>query len=286
FGHAKGAFTGAIRDQTGRVEAAEGGTLFLDEIGDLALEIQPKLMRFLQEGEIQPLGELRPVRVDVRVIAATNTDLERAVDDGRFRKDLFHRLNIIRINVPPLRERREEIPALAEFFLEGFATRSGKQGIRLAQTAVDALSEYDWPGNVRQLRNEIERLTAYASASDLIRSEDLSPEIHSVRTKVPRASQGYSAIAQNDGRTLVSAARNGARAQGAGDHSINGKPARLRDLTSALELRVITEALARNNNNLSRTAQELGVSRRGLRLKLAQLGIDRNAEASEPLAAD
>ncbi|MGH9823603.1 MAG: sigma 54-interacting transcriptional regulator, partial [Blastocatellia bacterium] len=271
----------------GMVKAAEGGTLFLDEIGDLALEVQPKLMRFLQEGEIQPLGELRPIRVDVRVITATNSDLERAVDEGRFRKDLFHRLNIIRIHVPPLRERPEEIPALASFFLDSFATRSGKQGISLARESMDALREYDWPGNVRQLRNEMERLTAYAAAADLIRVEDLSPEIKNVRPRVSNGGHGSEVTGRHPLASSAASKYNGAPHSAEYHAGLNdGKPLKLKDMTAALELRVISEALARNNNNLSRTAQELGVSRRGLRLKLAQLGIERNAELSEAIAAD
>src|SRR2546427_5064514 len=134
-------------------------------------------MRFLQEGEIQPLGETKPLRVDVRILAATNTELERAVEDGRFREDLFHRLNIIRIHVPPLRERREEIPVLAAHFLEHFSSRAGKQPLTMTQEAIDALTEHDWPGNVRQLRNEIERVVAYAMDGARISTEDLSPEV-------------------------------------------------------------------------------------------------------------
>src|SRR5262249_46846937 len=158
FGHRRGAFTGATTNYPGMVRAAEGGTLFLDEIGDVALEVQTTLRRFSQEGEIPPPGETRPVKVAVRVVAATNSDLERAVQEGRFREDLFHRLNIIRIHVPPLRERRQEVPALASFFLEHFASRSGKHHLSLSQDAIDALTSYEWPGNVRQLRNEMERV--------------------------------------------------------------------------------------------------------------------------------
>jgi hydrogenase-4 transcriptional activator len=177
FGHRRGAFTGATTNYPGIIKAADGGTLFLDEIGDLLLEVQPKLMRFLQEGEIQPLGETKPLRVDVRILAATNTDLERAVEDGRFREDLFHRLNIIRIHVPPLRERREEVPVLAAHFLEHFSSRAGKQPLTLTQEAIDALTGHDWQGNVRQLRNEIERVVAYAMDGARISTEDLSPEV-------------------------------------------------------------------------------------------------------------
>lgn len=248
FGHRRGAFTGATTNYPGIIKAAEGGTLFLDEIGDLALDVQPKLMRFLQEGEILPLGETRPIKVDVRVIAATNTDLERAVEEGRFREDLFHRLNIIRIHVPPLRERREEIPVLAEHFLEQCASRYGKRNISLSSEAMDALVRYDWPGNIRELRNEIERAVTYASDGARIMAKDFSPQIHGA---------------------LNSYAKEGPRPDG------RRSPVKLREAVAELERRLITESLARNGYNISRTAAELGLSRRGLRLKLLQLGIEK-----------
>jgi hydrogenase-4 transcriptional activator len=284
FGHRRGAFTGAIGNYPGMIRAAEGGTLFLDEIGDLALEVQPKLMRFLQEGEVQPLGETKPVRVDVRVLAATNSDLERAVDEGQFREDLFHRLNIIRIHVPPLRERREEIPVLASFFLEHFASRSGNAGVAFTQDAIDALMEYDWPGNVRQLRNEVERVTAYASEGALVSSDDLSPEVSGAGSRAAafRGSRpgggGQTRYNQHPVRHALGAKN--------GDSTGRPEPARreqpdeassprLRDAVAVLETRLISQCLAKNKNNLSRSAEELGLSRRGLRLKLIQLGIDR-----------
>ncbi|HKV40616.1 MAG TPA: sigma-54 dependent transcriptional regulator, partial [Blastocatellia bacterium] len=297
FGHRRGAFTGATANYPGVVKAADGGTLFLDEIGDLALEVQPKLMRFLQEGEIQPLGETRPLRVDVRVIAATNTELERAVADGRFREALFHRLNIIRIHVPPLRERREEIATLASFFLDHFASRSGKQGISLGQDALDALTEYEWPGNVRQLRNELERVTAYAAGAVRIGAGDLSPEVGALRKRLVSAvAAGISPEGVTVGGFLGSRPPEGSSPTRSGkalwgrpedsspppsSHNHNGDGngrghMKLREATAELETRLITDALVRNSNNLSRAATELGLSRRGLRLKLAQLGIARN----------
>jgi DNA-binding NtrC family response regulator/tetratricopeptide (TPR) repeat protein/transposase len=279
FGHRRGAFTGATTNYPGIIKAADGGTLFLDEIGDLSLEVQPKLMRFLQEGEIQPLGETKPLRVDVRIVAATNTDLERAVEDGRFREDLFHRLNIIRIHVPPLRDRREEVPVLAAHFLDHFSSRSGKQAITMTQEAIDALTSYDWPGNVRQLRNEIERVVAYGYDGARISCEDLSPEvIHPRRPASERfrpggershgfsGSHGYS----GNGRSMVEP--NGNRYKRA---SIGETHMKLKEATAILERQLIEEGLARNKHNLSRTALDLGLSRRGLRLKLAQLGIHR-----------
>jgi len=275
FGHRRGAFTGATTNYPGIIKAADGGTLFLDEIGDLALEIQPKLMRFLQEGEIQPLGETKPLRVDVRILAATNTELERAVQDGRFREDLFHRLNIIRIHVPPLRDRREEIPVLAAHFLEHFSSRAGKQPLTMTQDAIDALTEHNWPGNVRQLRNEIERVVAYAMDGARISIEDLSPEVSHPRKQL-RPDRGIwlqqANVAIADDRTGSNGASRGLNDNGEGNSRL-----KLKEATAVLERQLIEESLGRNRNNLSRTAIDLGLSRRGLRLKLIQLGIRKEA---------
>jgi transcriptional regulator with GAF, ATPase, and Fis domain/tetratricopeptide (TPR) repeat protein len=278
FGHRRGAFTGATANYPGIIKAADGGTLFLDEIGDLSLEVQPKLMRFLQEGEIQPLGETKPIRVDVRILAATNTDLERAVEDGRFREDLFHRLNIIRIHVPPLRDRRDEIPVLASHFLDHFLSRSGKQGVILTQEAIDTLTEFDWPGNVRQLRNEIERVIAYANDGEFLSMEHFSPEVVHPRRQARQERVSYSTASYTGTRDPQ---HNGVWRAGAqnGQRDANdtpaGRPVKLKEATAALERKLIEEALGRNKNNLSRTAIDLGLSRRGLRLKLGQLGIER-----------
>jgi len=272
FGHRRGSFTGATANYPGIVKAADGGTLFLDEIGDLSLEVQPKLMRFLQEGEIQPIGETKPLRVDVRIIAATNADLERTVEDGRFREDLFHRLNIIRIHVPPLRDRREEVPVLVAHFLDHFSTRSGKQGIAMTQEAIDALIAYDWPGNVRQLRNEIERVMAYAYEGARISVEDLSPEV--VHPRRPMSGRPQ----MNRDRSYGSPVNETYTTNGNGHRPklpVTNGGGKLKDATAALERQLIDEALIRNKNNLSRTAIDLGLSRRGLRLKMAQLGIQR-----------
>ncbi len=177
FGYRKGAFTGAIQSNEGVVRAAERGTLFLDEIGDLPLDLQPKLLRFLQEGEIHPIGDTQPLKVDVRVVAATNSELERAVAEGKFREDLFHRLNVIRIQVPPLRQRREEIPALINYYLNLYQKEAAKNEIKLSEEALDLLVVYDWPGNVRQLCNEVRRIVAYGDSSTVITPDGLSHEI-------------------------------------------------------------------------------------------------------------
>src|SRR5262249_50062187 len=148
FGHRRGSFTGAVSDQPGLIRSAGGGTLFLDEIGDLPVDVQPKLLRFLEQHEIMPVGDSRPQRVDVRVLAATNADLEQRVAEGRFREDLYYRLSVIRIHVPPLRERREEIPHLSTYFLRDASERLGKPDIAISSEALDLFSQYWWPGNV------------------------------------------------------------------------------------------------------------------------------------------
>src|SRR5438093_3270576 len=157
FGHERGAFTGAIAQKIGRFELANGGTLFLDEIGDIPLELQPKLLRVLQEQEFERLGGTRTIRTDVRVVAATNRDLPRMVEEGRFRADLYYRLNVFPVRVPPLRERRDDIPLLIRYFANNYARRTGKQIKSIPKETMDALFRYRWPGNIRELQNLMER---------------------------------------------------------------------------------------------------------------------------------
>ena len=240
FGHRRGSFTGAVADQPGVIRSAAGGTIFLDEIGDLPLDVQPKLLRFLEQGEILPVGETRPTRVDVRVVAATNADLERRVTEGRFREDLFYRLSVIRIHVPPLRERREEIPHLSTFFVREAAERLGKADVRLSPETLDVFDSFGWPGNVRQLRNEIQRAVAMAAPGRVITPDLLSPVF------VPAAE--------------VSAAR----------HRRN---ITLATAVERLERDMIETALQRTAGNISQTARALGLTRRGLYLKMDRLGI-------------
>ncbi len=165
FGAMRGAFTGADRDRIGVFEAAHRGTVFLDEIGDIEMDVQVKLLRFLQEQEIRPVGASRSKQVDVRVVAATNRDLQQMVDESKFREDLWYRLNMVRIAMPPLRERRDDIPLLARFFVNKYNERYSRE-VKLTDSGVKALQEYIWPGNVRQLQHMVERLTILADRID------------------------------------------------------------------------------------------------------------------------
>jgi hydrogenase-4 transcriptional activator len=253
FGHRRGSFTGAVSDQPGLVRSAAGGTLFLDEIGDLPIDVQPKLLRFLELQEILPLGETRPQRVDVRVVAATNADLEQRVAEGKFREDLYYRLSVIRIHVPPLRERREEIPHLSTFFLREASERLAKPDIQLGSSALDMFSRYWWPGNVRQLKNEIQRAVAMSAPGGTIEAEHLSPEV---------------------GATRLAGATAGAALPPRGFRA----DANLASAIEQVEREFIQTALDRSAGNISEAARTLGLTRRGLYLKLRRLGLDAVAE--------
>jgi hydrogenase-4 transcriptional activator len=249
FGYRRGAFTGAVNDSQGVIRTAAGGTLFLDEIGDLPLDVQPKLLRFLQEGEIQPLGEQRPAKVDVRIIAATNTDLEEMVAQGRFREDLYYRLNVIRLRVPPLRERRSEIPTIVNYYVNHYSAKFGRKDIQITPQAVDLLMVSDWPGNVRQLCNEIQRTVARAEDGTVITPEQLSPELK--RTSSPTTPSGAASI--------TSLPPSNIQTTGTGT---------LAEALAEVERRMISDSLRRHGGNISRAARELGLTRRGLYLKL------------------
>jgi DNA-binding NtrC family response regulator/tetratricopeptide (TPR) repeat protein len=248
FGYRRGAFTGAVKDSDGVIRTAAGGTLFLDEVGDLPLDVQPKLLRFLQEGEIQPLGEQRPAKVDVRIIAATNTDLEEMVSDGRFREDLYYRLNVIRLRVPPLRERRSEISTIVNYYVNHYSAKFGRRDVQITPQAVDLLMVADWPGNVRQLCNEIQRVVARSEDGAVITPEQLSPELR--RMSAPLTPP--SSVAPFGGASVTVPLQN----------------VTLADALAEVERRMIAEALRKHNGNISRAARELGLTRRGLYLKL------------------
>jgi transcriptional regulator with GAF, ATPase, and Fis domain len=248
FGHVKGAFTGAVRDNPGRIAMSEGGTLFLDEIGDLSLDIQPKLLRFLEQGEVMPVGDTRPQGVDVRVLAATNADLEQRVQEGRFREDLYYRLSVIRIYVPPLRERREEIPHLSTYFLREACERLGKPDVHLSSVTLNLFDRYWWPGNVRQLRNEVQRAVAMSPPGGTIEPDQLSPDL-----SVPPPSVG-SGSTVGTGRTST--------------------PRNLASAVEEIERDIIGATLQHTSGNISETARVLGLTRRGLYMKMRRLGLD------------
>lgn len=261
FGYRRGAFTGAVKDSAGVIRTAAGGTLFLDEIGDLPLDVQPKLLRFLQEGEIQPLGEQRPIHVDVRIIAATNTDLEEMVAQGRFREDLYYRLNVIRLRVPPLRERRSEIPTIVNYYVNHYAAKFGRRDIQIEPQAVDLLMVAEWPGNVRQLCNEIQRVIARAEDGAVISPEQLSPELRHM--SAPTTPPGTV--------TQIGAGAGGA------SMTVPIQDVTLADALAEVERRMIAEALRKHKGNISRAARELGLTRRGLYLKLERHAMSASA---------
>jgi DNA-binding NtrC family response regulator len=259
FGHRKGAFTGATENFAGIIRAAGGGTLFLDEIGESTLDIQPKLLRFLESGEVHPIGETHPQRVDVRVIAATNADIDALVSQGRFREDLFYRLNIVRLHMPPLRERRVEIPAFANHYLQKYAKELGKGDLRLAEETMEYLVLYRWPGNVRQIANEMRRLAALAEPGAILMPEHLSADIAASRRTMPAAERTLDAseIVVRTDQPFAAAIQH-------------------------LERAMVQAALARTRS-VDEAAKLLGVSRKGLYLKRLRYGmeIERPKNGSE-----
>lgn len=266
FGYRKGAFTGAVADSPGMIRSADGGTLFLDEIGDLPLDVQPKLLRFLQEGEIQPIGEKTPIKVDVRVIAATNMPLEDKVAEGSFREDLYYRLNVIRLRVPPLRERRSEVPPMVSYYINHYSSRFGKKGITISPQTIDLLMVCNWEGNVRQLANEIQRIIARAVDNEVITPESLSPELK-------RSVKPLTTPFEESGNVRPIASYDSVFSPFAG-----GAPGgTLEEAVNDLEMQMIKGALARHNWNISKVAKELGLTRRGLYLKLTRHGIEKSA---------
>jgi len=235
FGHEKGAFTGAVSSRKGRFERADGGSLFLDEIGDLPLHLQVKLLRVLQEREFERVGSSRPIAINVRLLAATHRDLEALVRAGRFRDDLYYRINVVTISLPPLRERREDIPLLLDRFVEKFASQNGKRINGVTREAREALLRYDYPGNVRELENLVERAVVL-TRDEVIGLEDLPLSVKETERVV------------SDGPSL---------------------PA----VVEGLERRMIREALTRADGVQTRAAEMLGISERVLRYKLKKYGL-------------
>ncbi len=253
FGHVKGSFTGAHDDKKGKFELADQGTLFLDEIGDMSLKTQARVLRVLQEQTFEPVGGAQTVKVDVRVLAATNKDLSEGIRKGVFREDLFFRLNVIPLQVPSLRERREDIPLLARHFLQGLAAEYGRRAPALTEAAREAMSSYAWPGNVRELRNIIERLVIMVPR-DRIERSDLPSELSGQDSRQP-----------------------GAEAVGL----LDAPAGTLKEGRERFERAFIARRLAECGQNVSRTAESLGVERSHLHRKLKAFGLtpDRSAES-------
>ena len=255
FGHRRGAFTGATDSFPGLIRSAEHGTLFLDEVGDLEPAIQPKLLRFLEGAEIHPVGELKPQRVPVRIVAATNANLDQLVQEGRFRRDLFYRIGVAQLALPPLRERKDEIPALASLFLARYARECHRTGVRLGDDLIAALLLYDWPGNIRQLANEIRRVVAMADDGQVLHSGDLAPDITAAwnnRSTSPSTDPGQ--------RTVV------IRLDQPLDRAIE-----------ELERTFVDRAMESAGGRVADAAQLLGISRKGLFLKRRRWGLVRES---------
>ena len=238
FGHRKGSFAGAGNDKVGKFQKADGGTLFLDEVGDMSLKTQSKVLRTLDEQRFTPVGGDEPVTVDARVIAATNKDLDVEISKGNFREDLFYRLNVIPFHVPPLRERREDIPQLARHFLKEFSAAYSRRAKELTDDAIDALMRYPWPGNVRELRNVVERMVIMNPTATRLERKHLPPLVY----------------------------RDGSR-RALGEFST------LHQARAAYERDYILKKLDENHGNISRTAESLGLERSHLYRKMRALGI-------------
>jgi DNA-binding NtrC family response regulator len=251
FGHEKGAFTGALKLKLGRVEEADGGTIFLDEIGDMSRPLQAKLLRFLEDGSFTRVGGNEELRVDVRMVAATNRDIVDAIRKGDFREDLFHRLNVVQFHPPPLRERGDDVLLLAQHFLQHFAVTTSKPIRRISRAAADRLRSHHWPGNVRELRNVIERAVILETAEEL-RPDNL-PDFH-IENRLRR--DDTPAAPALAGQTIDEAVAN-------------------------YERTLINRTLEQNRFSLTRTADQLGISRHSLRYRMQRLNIDLDDEGED-----
>jgi two-component system, NtrC family, nitrogen regulation response regulator NtrX len=282
FGHEKGSFTGATEKQIGKFEQADRGTIFLDEVGDMSAKTQAKVLRVLQEGEVERLGSSRTMKVDVRVIAATNKELEAEIDAGRFREDLYFRLSVIPIHVPPLRERIEDIPLLVRHFTELSSKEGSFRPKRVTAAAMEILQQHRWKGNIRELRNTVERLLIM-TRSDVIDVADLRDMLRS-DTRPP---VGVSAVAgAGAGATASSPSAGPAGAAGAspGTPGVAGveppmKPGTLREFKEAAERTFLVEKLRENGWNISRTAEVIGTPRSNLYKKLEQYQISQERDS-------
>ena len=240
FGHKKGAFTGAHEEKKGLFEIADGGTLFLDEVTEMPISLQSKLLRVLQEGEIRQIGATVEKKIDVRIVAATNRNLEKEVAEGRFREDLYYRLKVFPLRVPPLRERREDIPLIAGHFLARFSLEMGKAAAGFSQQAMELLQSYDWPGNVRELQNEVQRLVIQVDLGGFITPDMLSPRVRQIEGVIDR---------------------------------VRPTKGTLKEMMDQLERWLLIEALREHGNNKTAAAKSLGITREGLHKKLRAFGL-------------
>ncbi len=262
FGHVKGAFTGAVKDKVGRFEAADGGTLFLDEIGTLDPQLQVKLLRVLQERELERVGDHRTVRVDVRVIAATNLDLEEEVRRKTFREDLFYRLNVVTINLPPLRNRREDIPQLIDHFLDRYNRENQRKLRKISRDVLNTLLRYPWPGNVRELENAVERAVVLSSGEEF--TEDLLPLQIRLFGQQVRGHQSDESIEALASRIARHAVRQYQMQEGQVYDMVIGE----------IERQLLREAMELNDNVKTRTADFLGINRNTLNKKVKDYGLE------------
>jgi two-component system response regulator HupR/HoxA len=244
FGHQRGAFTGAISDRLGLFRAADGGTVFLDEISEVSPAFQVSLLRFLQEGEVKPLGSDKTTTCNVRIIAASNRSLKDLVAAGAFRQDLYFRLRGFEFEVPPLRDRPDDIPALAEFFAAKHSAGLGRKILGISASALEKLSAFDFPGNIRELENEIHRMVALAKDGEYLTTQNMSPALVAAPPRKPAPHRGSL-----------------------------GSGATLKDQVEDLEKRLVSDMLSRHRWNQSRVAEELGLSRVGLANKIRRYGL-------------
>jgi transcriptional regulator with GAF, ATPase, and Fis domain len=240
FGHKKGSFTGAHEDKKGLFEIADGGTLFLDEVTEMPVSLQSKLLRVLQEGEVRPIGATAEKKVNVRIVTATNRNLEKEVAEGRFREDLYYRLKVFPLRVPPLRERREDIPLIAEHFLLRFSAEFGKPSGGFSQQTMELLQSYDWPGNVRELQNEVQRLCIQVDSGGFVTPDMLSPRVRQVEGMIER---------------------------------VRPTKGTLKEMMDQVERWLLIEALREHSNNKTAAAKNLGITREGLHKKLRSFGL-------------
>ncbi len=267
FGHVRGAFTGAVSNRTGRFEAAHTGTIFLDEINSTSMHLQVKLLRVLQQKEFERVGDTETISVDTRVIAASNRDLVQEIESERFREDLYWRLNVVPVEIPPLRERREDIPALVAFFLNHYSATNDRYVVHIQREALEALQDYHWPGNVRELQNYVERAVVMAEGDELT-VDQLPPSIFSSPSKPKRSS-----MQAMDLETLTSEVV----AEG-----IRTAPPEAGDLhrrvVDRVERELIIQVLAACNQVQTKTATRLGINRNTLHKKLKDYGLDESPQ--------